>query len=399
MADEPVWVERGFEHSEDDWQCSGCKSLNFAHREACFKCRRKRRRKLQHGNTLPAILPGNDDISVIQSKFLLIQGLEADFTSERLFVLVKQFIPSLKCTCLVVDKEQKLSKGFAFLQFSSLEESQAALLSLSAAGLFKSVQFGRDLCELAHLTSSSTGLVYWDSACELSIFPSFPDHFSIESRSTLSTAIKQTSNLNPKTTPPIIFTTTRPVKRLQLQKWTQNATQEAAVEPLQEPSMQQTAVEVEFLDFQFLVCKLCDECFESESALKLHAQQSQKHADKYDEFLRSEVESDALTHRDRAAERRKVFAIEEDEICIDETPQEIEEADSIGAKILKKMGWTAGKGLGKHETGIKEPLKAITIESIGAGLGAASLIDAEHLGTSYADRAKQGRMKRYKETQ
>jgi hypothetical protein len=96
ILDEPVWVERGFEHSEDDWQCSGCKSLNFSHREACFKCRRRRRRKA-------SFLPGNEDISPIPSNFLLIQGIEKALSGEQVCtvhmydLIMPNFIPLVLC--------------------------------------------------------------------------------------------------------------------------------------------------------------------------------------------------------------------------------------------------------------------------------------------------------------
>ncbi len=85
VFDDPIWVERGFEHSENDWHCSGCKSLNFSHRESCFKCRKPRKKFIEAPSS--AILAGNDDISPVSSKFLLLQGLDQSLGSEQVKVI------------------------------------------------------------------------------------------------------------------------------------------------------------------------------------------------------------------------------------------------------------------------------------------------------------------------
>ena len=71
---------------------------------------------------------------------------------------------------------------------------------------------------------------------------------------------------------------------------------------------------------------------------------------------------------------------------------------SANGKLLKKMGWKEGRGLGKNSTGITEPIKAKTIEHSGAGIGATNIISADSIKPkSYNEVVRNDLIKRYKE--
>jgi len=69
---------------------------------------------------------------------------------------------------------------------------------------------------------------------------------------------------------------------------------------------------------------------------------------------------------------------------------------SVGARMLKNMGWRSGEGLGKEGTGIVAPVMAESYVK-GAGLGTmGGRQDMEELGQgTYKDRAKYMARKRY----
>ena len=73
-------------------------------------------------------------------------------------------------------------------------------------------------------------------------------------------------------------------------------------------------------------------------------------------------------------------------------------ADNVGNKLLQKMGWNAGEGLGKNQQGIVDPLSAARRQQ-GAGLGAAgstSAVDPD-VAWDYRRAAKQQLFARYRE--
>lgn len=223
---------------------------------------------------------------------------------------------------------------------------------------------------------------------------------------------------------PIMSSTAVPSKKIQLQlkNWTEKA---KATDEIEESNVSNNFVPEEslsksknkFIDTTFLCCILCDMKFSSESSLMDHAQNSPEHADKFEEYWRASVvenQDESEMYHDRAAERREAFGIDEEQLknikeekCNSSSvsPSESQNnqspslmADSIGAKLLKKMGWKEGTGLGKDSSGIKEPIKAKTIEHSGAGIGATNLISADSIKQkSYNDKVRNDRTKRYAE--
>lgn len=205
--------------------------------------------------------------------------------------------------------------------------------------------------------------------------------------------------------------------QLQLKTWTANANvnEQTTTQFVREESSR-TQSEHKFIDMTFLCCLLCDMKFSSESELITHAQNSSEHSEKFEEYWRKSVidEKDSEVYIDRAAERREAFGVNEEEVkkIIKEKecrfsgikaeavkvlpPSDV--IDSVGAKLLKKMGWKEGTGLGKDSSGIIEPVKGKTSEQAGAGIGAANLISADDIKSkSYNDHVRGYRSKRYNE--
>ena len=299
---------------------------------------------------------------------------------------------------IVQERLDNSAKGFGFLQFESVEVAQSTLLSLRALPSCPFYfSFGRDLRASALLLNPDSlmqdGLAYWDSKCVLNCFPVVINEDPLVSELLLSVPQKQRSTTN---TMPILA---KPAKKLELKRWSQKANQ------IDEPSSTEIKPSEipKFLDFESGNCHLCDGLqFATAEELKTHAQTSESHALKFTEYLaRTE---DAKTIRDRAAERRLAFAFDEDDMkkeTVREASTPIEPVDSVGARLLKKMGWREGQGLGRDGSGITEPLNLRTVEQIGAGLDASILISTEEYAAGktvgYIDKAKAGRKKRYNE--
>lgn len=133
-------------------------------------------------------------------------------------------------------------------------------------------------------------------------------------------------------------------------------------------------------------CLICRRKFNSQEILKKHEAQSKLHKEN---VAKAELAKQPK-YRDRAKERRELHGVEE-ESPITAAQMESEEpvieassvhkpitTSSIGNKLLQKMGWKEGKGLGKHEEGIKDPVLARGRgEGETAGLGAAPMIAAD----------------------
>ena len=77
-------------------------------------------------------------------------------------------------------------------------------------------------------------------------------------------------------------------------------------------------------------------------------------------------------YKDRANDRREKFGIDFSHVPVVETHQTTSEpisTQNVGFKLMAKMGWQEGTGLGKSQTGIVEPITA-TVRIDRAGLGA-----------------------------
>lgn len=112
------------------------------------------------------------------------------------------------------------------------------------------------------------------------------------------------------------------------------------------------------LDLTKLICNLCQRQLHSKESLQNHVKFSELHKNKL-EKLKTGKKTDTVVYRDRAKERRMKHRDTSDYVP---RMQEIEQnlpstsyhpigVENIGNRMLQKMGWSDGQGLGKTNQG------------------------------------------------
>lgn len=162
------------------------------------------------------------------------------------------------------------------------------------------------------------------------------------------------------------------------------------------------------IDWSKLTCLICKRKFPSLEVLTKHKTLSDLHKQNLAEHRKkSELLPQTNGYRDRAAERRMKFG-EDDPPPIRKRyePPEVHApvmshpppsvVDTIGGKMLQKMGWSEGRGLGKEEQGRIAPIEAEQRPSL-AGLGQKRGIYTPTPGLTYRDTVKKLMIARYKE--
>lgn len=183
--------------------------------------------------------------------------------------------------------------------------------------------------------------------------------------------------------------------------------------------------EKDYVDFDKLTCMLCKRAFPSADVLTKHLKMSNLHKENLQKYKLTQGILEiggvsALNYRDRAKERRlKYGEVEtvpvnrskerfvremEKQASITQTyqastiaSQPISEGN-IGNKLLQKMGWKTGSGLGKTNQGRTEIIEAEQRNST-AGLGSKSSTFGAGPGDDYKTYIKKKMKQRYEEAE
>jgi len=167
-----------------------------------------------------------------------------------------------------------------------------------------------------------------------------------------------------------------------------------------------------FTDWSKMACLLCKRQFPNKETLVKHQQLSSLHKENMAKMGLSEMAVN-IEYRDRAKERRKKFGQPEVPNRLKERYLEVKEAattstrapyeepakvigaDNIGSKLLQKMGWSEGMGLGKTNQGRTDIIEAkMRIPSAGLGAKTYGIVPGEN---SYKDSVKKMAYMRYQE--
>lgn len=185
--------------------------------------------------------------------------------------------------------------------------------------------------------------------------------------------------------------------------------------------------EKDYVDFEKLTCMLCKRAFPSADVLTKHLKMSNLHKENLQKYKMTQgildigaANAAALNYRDRAKERRKKYG-EADPVPVNRSKErfqrEMEKQASIaqtyqastlasqpisegniGNKLLQKMGWKAGSGLGKSNQGRTEIIETEQRVS-NAGLGSKSASYGAGPGDDYKTYIKKMMKKRYEEVE
>ncbi|XP_076447925.1 RNA-binding protein 5-like [Babylonia areolata] len=168
--------------------------------------------------------------------------------------------------------------------------------------------------------------------------------------------------------------------------------------------------ESKLVDWSKLACLLCKRQFQSREILTKHTQFSDLHKNNLENLkVKSAGKVEKKEYRDRAKERRQKYGTpappEPRKQAGNDEPEVYEQptkagigVENIGNKMLQKMGWTAGLGLGKSNQGRTAPVETQR-RAASAGLGARGADIVAEEGATYKENVKKTLFARYNETE
>ncbi|XP_063698864.1 RNA-binding protein 5-like [Culicoides brevitarsis] len=180
--------------------------------------------------------------------------------------------------------------------------------------------------------------------------------------------------------------------------------------------------EADYVDFEKLTCNLCKRAFQSAEILTKHLRMSQLHKENLAKYNLTNTNSpqsaasssntfnSSLSYRDRAKERRLKYG-EDDPPPVNKTRERFERElerqqasykpppakigeNNVGNKLLQKMGWTEGMGLGRSNQGRTDIIQAEQRNST-AGLGSKQSSYGAGAGDDYKSYIKKMMKARY----
>lgn len=172
--------------------------------------------------------------------------------------------------------------------------------------------------------------------------------------------------------------------------------------------------EESLLDFNKLICNLCKRQLGSAEALTKHAKMSTLHKQNLEARRKKKADASGKTvYRDRAKERRMKYGDPDEpqpsklkekylkalNTEVPATPTSVMEpigSENVGNRLLQKMGWTEGQGLGKSNQGRTTIIQA---EQYGSSVGLGNKLAGYTAvaGESYKDCVKKMMYARYQE--
>lgn len=235
--------------------------------------------------------------------------------------------------------------------------------------------FGRDLRALSSLLGvpSNGSYHYWDPLVILVPFPPMEDKFdkhnsepSLKKLKTETTAFGSLESRSQSKISSGVLTTASAPKKIQVQfkKWEQRSDEIASdplpIIPITKSSFipEGKSSVINFEDTVRNICLLCFRQFNDSDYLRRHTQESSLHRTNMEAYEALRLRETAF--QDRAAERREFDPESSHPVKTKRTEYSVEKplgSDNIGAKLLKKMGWKEGEGLGRDASGIVEPIK------------------------------------------
>ncbi len=172
------------------------------------------------------------------------------------------------------------------------------------------------------------------------------------------------------------------------------------------------------VDWAKMACLLCKRAFPNQETLLKHQQLSDLHKQNLEAFYRStgismeDAQQKSVQYRDRAKERRLKYnepdvppanRLKENYMKAREATVTYEQPtrmkigdDNVGNKLLQKMGWQEGMGLGKKNQGRTDIIQA-EARPVSAGLGIRTQGVTPGPGETYKDCVKKMMRSRYEE--
>jgi hypothetical protein len=330
--------------------------MDFSKRDECYRCGIPKifNTELDH-----IVNVGSRDIGTVPFRFLLLRGFPVECEPQTVF-------EQLSCTrfYLVKNRDSKKSLCFGFAEYPTEKEAIEVLrdkvleitgkpitITFAHPGSFLTAQSDTLYISLSSIENGH--LVYkryWDESCFCEAYP--PLDFDILTEPKKLKKVTRSKKLSS-----------------QFQKWQESQKHYdiagVSIPILFErvPSTEQ--ISLEFSEFEKFHCLLCRRKFQSTDDLQKHLELSLLHKQNIRFYKKKRL--DKLVETETRIAKEKAIYEERDQTVFQPTKYGIR-SDNVGNRLLKKMGWKQGQGLGVDGQGITKVIK-LEKRRKGAGLG------------------------------